>query len=138
MEGISLRKTGYMIKSWRSLQKRKRMSLNFQTSVTIQLLWDAAMAENRILKLGKQTDFQCRQMEYQLAAYTDCNQGEGLAVLHPAYYRHIYRNGSHKFKRFAVNVWGISETGKTEEETACEGVEAYVIEGSELSVDTFR
>ena len=127
-----------MIKSWRALQKRKRMSLNFQTSVTIQLLWDAAMAENRILKLGKQTDFQCRQMEYQLAAYTDCNQGEGLVVLHPAYYRHIYRSGSHKFKRFAVNVWGISEAGKTEEETACEGVEAYVIEGSELSVDTFR
>ncbi len=88
------------------------------------LMWDAAMAENRILKLGKQTDFQCQQMEYQLAAYTNCNQGEGLAVLHPVYYRHIYRNGCRKFKRFAVNVWGISSQGKTEEETACEGVEA--------------
>lgn len=88
------------------------------------LLWDAAMAANRILKLGKQTDFQCRQMEHQLAVYTNCNQGEGLAVLHPVYYRHIYRNGSHKFKRFAVNVWGISGAGKTEDETACEGVEA--------------
>lgn len=88
------------------------------------LMWDAAMAENRILKLGKQTDFQCRQMEHQLAAYTNCNQGEGLAVLHPVYYRHIYRNGCHKFRRFAVNVWGISDRGKTEEETACEGVEA--------------
>lgn len=40
------------------------------------LMWDAAMAENRILKLGKQTDFQCRQMESQLAAYTNCNQGD--------------------------------------------------------------
>ena len=88
------------------------------------LMWDAAMAENRILKLGKQTDFQCRQMEHQLAAYTNCNQGEGLAVLHPVYYRHIYRNGCHKFRRFAVNVWGISDRGKAEEETACEGVEA--------------
>lgn len=44
--------------------------------------------------------------------------------LHPVYYRHIYRNGCHKFRRFAVNVWGISDRGKTEEETACEGVEA--------------
>lgn len=88
------------------------------------LMWDAAMAENRILKLGKQTDFQCRQMESQLAAYTNCNQGEGLAVLHPVYYRHIYRSGCGKFKRFAVNVWGIPDTGKTEEETACAGVEA--------------
>lgn len=88
------------------------------------LIWDAAMAENRILSLGKQTDFQCHQMEQQLVAYINCNQGEGLAVLHPVYYRHIYRNGCHKFKRFAVNVWGISDSGKTEEETACEGVEA--------------
>lgn len=88
------------------------------------LIWDAAMADNRILKLGKQADFQCQQMEYQLAAYTNCNQGEGLAVLHPVYCRHIYRNGSRKFRRFAVNVWGISDSGKTEEETAHEGVEA--------------
>lgn len=88
------------------------------------LIWDAALAENRILKLGKQTDLQCQQMEHQLAAYTDCNQGEGLAVLHPVYYRHIYRNGRRKFKRFAVNVWGISDLGKAEEEIAHEGVEA--------------
>lgn len=42
------------------------------------LMWDATMAENRILKLGKRTDFQCHQMEHQLAAYTGCNHGAGL------------------------------------------------------------
>ena len=88
------------------------------------LMWDATMAENRIIKLGKKTDFECHQMEHQLGAYTDCNHGAGLAVLHPVYYRHIYRSGIAKFKKFAVNVWGISDRGKTEEETACEGVEA--------------
>lgn len=54
----------------------------------------------------------------------NCNHGEGLAVLQPVYYRHIYRDGCAKFKRFAVNVWGISDTGKTAEETAREGVQA--------------
>lgn len=88
------------------------------------LAWDAAMAENRIIKLGKQTDFECHQMEHQLGAYTDCNHGEGLAVLHPVYYRHIYKDGLSKFCRFAVNVWGISEKGKTKEELAYAGVEA--------------
>lgn len=88
------------------------------------LLWNAAMAQNCILKLGKQTDFQCHYMEWQLAAYTDCDQGEGLAVLHPVYYRHIYPNGRDKFQRFAVNVWGISDAGKTAEETAWRGVGA--------------
>lgn len=88
------------------------------------LMWDAVMAENRVIKLGKRTDFQCHQMEHQLAAYTDCNHGAGLAVLHPVYYRHIYKEGIGKFRRFAVNVWGISAEGKTEEETAHAGIEA--------------
>lgn len=88
------------------------------------LMWESTMAENRIIKLGKRMDFQCHQMEHQLGAYTDCNHGEGLAVLHPVYYRHIYRNGLAKFVKFAVYVWGISPEGKSEEELALAGVEA--------------
>lgn len=88
------------------------------------LMWEATMAENRIIKLGKKCDFQCHQMEHQLGAYTDCNHGMGLAVLHPVYYRHIYKEGCSKFKRFAVNVWGIFAEGKSDEELALAGVEA--------------
>ncbi len=88
------------------------------------LMWDATMAENRIIKLGKQTDFQCHQMEHQIGAYTDCNHGAGLAVLHPVYYRHIYKDGLAKFKRFAENVWEISAEGKTDEEVARAGINA--------------
>lgn len=88
------------------------------------LMWESTMAENRIIKLGKRMDFECHQMEHQLGAYTNCNHGAGLAVLHPVYYRHIYRDGLSKFQRFAVNVWGISPEGKTGEELAYAGVEA--------------
>lgn len=88
------------------------------------LMWDATMAENRVIKLGKKTDFECHQMEHQLGAYTDCNHGAGLAVLHPVYYRHIYRDGLAKFKRFAVNVWEIPAEGKSDEAVARAGVEA--------------
>ena len=93
-------------------------------TVRSNLMWDAAMAENRIIKLGKRTDFQCHQMEHQLGAYTDCNHGAGLAVLHPVYYRHIYQNGVEKFRRFAVNVWEIPAEEKSGEELARAGVEA--------------
>lgn len=88
------------------------------------LMWDAAMAENRMIKLGKQIDFQCRQMEHQLEAYTDCNYGAGLAVLKLSYYRHIYKDRLAKFKRFALEVWGICADGKTDEEIAYAGIEA--------------
>ena len=88
------------------------------------LMWDAVMAENRVIRLGKQTDFECHQMEHQLGAYTGCNHGAGLAVLHPVYYRRIYKEGIEKFKRFAVNVWGIDAGKRTDEETALAGIEA--------------
>ena len=88
------------------------------------LMWESTMGENRIIKLGKRMDFECHQMEHQLGAYTDCNHGAGLAVLHPVYYRHSYQDGLAKFQRFAVNVWGISPEGKSAEELALSGVEA--------------
>ncbi len=88
-----------------------------------ELMWASAMAENGILKIGKITDFQAHQIEHQLGAYTDCNHGQGLAVIHPVLYRHIYKEGAKRFARFAKNVWGIDDKG-TEEETALAGVEA--------------
>lgn len=88
------------------------------------LMWESTMAENRIIKLGKRMDFQCHQMEHQLGAYTNCNHGAGLAVLHPVYYRHIYKDGLSKFQKFAVNVWGISPEGKTGDQLARAGLEA--------------
>ncbi len=48
-----------------------------------ELMWASAMAENGILKIGKVTDFQGHMIEHQVGAYTDCNHGQGLAVIHP-------------------------------------------------------
>lgn len=88
------------------------------------LLWDSTLSENRLIKLGKKCDFTCHLMEHQIGAYTDCNHGCGVAVLHPAYYRHIFRDGLSKFARFAVSVWGIPPEGKTQEALAQEGIQA--------------
>ena len=89
-----------------------------------ELIWASAMAENGILKLGKMTDFQCHMLEHQLGVYTDCNHGQGLAVIHPVLYQHIYKNAVPQFAKFARNVWGIAENGKTEEEQALAGIQA--------------
>ena len=88
------------------------------------LMWDSAMAENGILKCGRLTDFQGHQIEHQLGAYTDCNHGQGLAVIHPHLYRVMCEKAPEKFARFAVNVWNIPSQGKTDQELALAGVEA--------------
>ena len=89
-----------------------------------ELIWAAGMAENGILKIGKATDFQCHMLEHQLGAYTDCNHGQGLAVLHPVLYRHMMPEANHQFARLAVEVWGIELAGKTEAELATDFVDA--------------
>ncbi len=82
-----------------------RINEAVQRSVRSELMWASAMGENGILKLGKVTDFQCHMIEHQLGAYTDCNHGQGLAVLHPTFYRHIYHSAEKKFDRWAQEVW---------------------------------
>ena len=71
------------------------------------LMWTSAMAENGILKVGRLTDFEAHQIEHQLGAYTDCNHGQGLAVIHPAYYRHIVKDAPEKFARQGQVVFGV-------------------------------
>ena len=89
-----------------------------------ELMWASAMAENGILKIGKVTDFQAHQIEHQLGAYTDCNHGQGLAVIHPVLYRHMYKDSVKQFARLAEKVWEIPTAGKTQEELAEAGVQA--------------
>lgn len=100
------------------------------------LMWDATMAENRIIKLGKKMDFECHNIEHQMGAFTNCNHGEGLAVIHPVYYRHIVNEGKVKLAKFAKNVWGIDENGKTELELANAGIDALADFIKEIGMPT--
>lgn len=87
-----------------------------------ELMWDSALAENGLLKLGKQTDFQCHMLEHAVGAYTDCNHGRALAVIHPTLYRHLLSEGKEKLARMAERVWGVK--ADTVEQTAARGIDA--------------
>ena len=91
----------------------------------------SAMAENGVLKIGKVTGFQAHQIEHQLGAYTNCNHGAGLAVIHPVLYRHICKSGA---ARFAQNVWGIAPKGSDGETAA--GIDALAAYIKEIGLPT--
>ena len=99
-----------------------------------ELAQASAMAENGVLKIGKVTDFQAHQIEHQLGAYTNCNHGAGLAVIHPVLYRHIYKSGTARFARFAQNVWGIAPKGSDGETAA--GIDALAAFIKEIGLPT--
>lgn len=99
-----------------------------------ELAQASAMAENGVLKIGKVTDFQAHQIQHQLGAYTNCNHGAGLAVIHPVLYRHIYKSGAARFARFAQNVWGIAPKGSDGETAA--GIDALAAFIKEIGLPT--
>ena len=99
-----------------------------------ELAQASAMAENGVLKIGKVTDFQAHQIEHQLGAYTNCNHGAGLAVIHPVLYRHIYKSGTARFTRWAQNVWGIATKGSDGETAA--GIDALAAFIKEIGLPT--
>ena len=82
------------------------------------LMWASSLAEIGLIKLGKSLDFEPHMIEHQMGAYTDCNHGAGLAVIYPAYYRHIAKAGSRKLSRAAEVVWGIDRKPAVSEEAA--------------------
>ena len=88
------------------------------------IMWTATWALNTLIAKGKTTDWMVHMMGQSVGAYTDATHGMTLAAVTLPYFRHILPCGLPKFKRFAVNVWGISAEGKTDEETALAGLEA--------------
>nr|WP_319400707.1 iron-containing alcohol dehydrogenase [uncultured Carboxylicivirga sp.] len=98
------------------------------------LMWSATLAMNPLMGLSKPQDWQVHMIEHQIGAYTDCAHGMGLAAVSLPYYRYIYQFGLDKFVRFAKNVWGISEDGKTKEEVALAGIDALEAFIKELGI----
>ena len=86
------------------------------------LMWDGSMALNGITKLSKRQDWETHQIEHAMSAFFDIPHGAGLAVVHPNFMRYTYKKGLSKYVRYAVRIWNVDTTGKTEDEIALEGI----------------
>ena len=87
-------------------------------------MWTATWALNTLVAKGKSTDWMVHMLGQAVGAYTNATHGMTLAAVSLPYYRHIMPYGLQKFKRFAVNVWGVNPDGKTDEQVALEGLKA--------------
>lgn len=88
------------------------------------IMWTATWALNTLVSRGKSTDWMVHMLGQSVGAYTDATHGMTLAAVSLPYYRHILPYGLQKFKRFAVNVWDVDPSGKTDEQVAEEGLQA--------------
>lgn len=101
------------------------------------LMWASSLALSGLLAPSKKEDWEVHQIQHQLGAYYDCAHGMGLAAISPAYYRLVCPYGVPRFKRFAVNVWGIDPAGKSDLEVAMAGIDALAafIRDSRMTVN---
>ena len=88
------------------------------------IIWTATWALNTLIAKGKSTDWMVHMLGQAVGGYTNATHGMTLAAVSLPYYRHIMPYGLEKFKRFAVNVWGVDASEKEDREIAEEGLAA--------------
>lgn len=88
------------------------------------IMWTSTWALNTLVAKGKTTDWMVHMIGQSIGAYTDATHGMTLSAISMAYYHYIMPYGLAKFKRYAINVWGVNANDKTDEQVALEGLNA--------------
>lgn len=94
---------------------------NYEHRATI--LYCGTMALNGMLSMGYRGDWATHNIEHAVSAVHDIPHGGGLAILFPNWMKHNLHVKPERFKKLAVRVFGVNPEGKSDEETALEGIE---------------
>ena len=89
------------------------------------IMWAGMVAHNNIVGVGRQQDWNSHRIEHELSALYDVAHGAGLAVVMPAWMRHVMRHDVNRFAQFAVRVWGCDMNFANPEITAAEGIARF-------------
>jgi alcohol dehydrogenase YqhD (iron-dependent ADH family) len=107
-------------------------------------MWAGTLAHNDLAGCGRSLSpavraggWESHALEHELSAHhTEIAHGAGLAVLLPAWMRHVWRNDPQRFLSFANDVFGIEPADDCEphDEAVCDAVTAAIDELREFFV----
>jgi len=83
------------------------------------------VAHNDICGVGREQDWSTHQIEHELSALYDVAHGAGLAVMFPAWMKHVMQHDVMRFAQFAVRVWGCEMDFQNPENTAKQGIAKF-------------
>ena len=89
------------------------------------ILWAGMVAHNNLVGVGRRQDWNSHTIEHELSSLYDVAHGAGLAVIMPAWMRHVMRHDVSRFAQFAVRVWGCDMDFAHPENTAAEGIARF-------------
>lgn len=89
-----------------------------------EVMWAGSLSHNGLTGCGNDGgDWMTHKLEHELGGLYDVAHGAGLAAIWGSWARYVYKNCLHRFKKFALNVMDVENTG-TDEEIALRGIEA--------------
>ncbi|WP_170008030.1 iron-containing alcohol dehydrogenase [Bacillus fonticola] len=87
------------------------------------ILYSGTVALNGTLQVGYRGDWASHNIEHAVSAVYDIPHAGGLAILFPNWMKHTLQTNVGRYKQLAVRVFDVNPTGKTDEETALEGIQ---------------
>lgn len=89
-----------------------------------EVMWAGSLSHNGLTGCGSDGgDWASHKLEHEIGGLFDVAHGADLAVIWGSWARYVYRDCLSRFRKFAVNVMGVAETG-SDEEIALRGIEA--------------
>lgn len=95
---------------------------NYELRETI--MYCGTMALNGMVSMGFAGDWATHNIEHAVSAVYDIPHGGGLAILFPQWMKYNLDTDPARFRKLAVNVFGVDPAGKTDKEIGLEGIEA--------------
>ncbi len=89
------------------------------------IMWAGMVAHNDICGVGREQDWSTHQIEHELSALYDVAHGAGLAVMFPAWMKHVMHHDVMRFAQLAVRVWGCEMDFQNPENTAKQGIAKF-------------
>ncbi|MDO5702700.1 MAG: iron-containing alcohol dehydrogenase [Lachnospiraceae bacterium] len=89
-----------------------------------EIMWAGSISHNGLTGCGSDGgDWMTHKLEHELGGLYDVAHGAGLAAIWGSWARYVYRNCLPRFRKFALNVMAVDDSG-TDEEIALKGIEA--------------
>ncbi|GGC81256.1 NADH-dependent alcohol dehydrogenase [Thalassobacillus devorans] len=86
------------------------------------ILYAGTIALNGMLQMGYRGDWATHNIEHAVSAVHDIPHAGGLAILFPNWMKHNLDQDPARFKRLAVQVFGVNAEGKSDREAGLQGV----------------
>ncbi|KAA1186107.1 iron-containing alcohol dehydrogenase [Paenibacillus sp. B2(2019)] len=95
---------------------------NYELRETI--MYCGTMALNGMVSMGFAGDWATHNIEHAVSAVYDIPHGGGLAILFPQWMKYNIDTDPARFRKLAVNVFGVDPAGKNDKEIGLEGIAA--------------